>query len=85
MVTFDFVIKSELGIHARPAGLLIREVQKYRSAVTFSHDGKQAEGTRLFAIMKLAAREGDTLGVTVEGADEADASAAIKKTLELHF
>jgi phosphocarrier protein len=54
MTTFSYTITDELGIHARPAGILIREAQKYRSTVTFSHGEKKAEGDKLFAIMKLA-------------------------------
>ncbi|MDR1469116.1 MAG: HPr family phosphocarrier protein [Spirochaetaceae bacterium] len=82
MVRFDYVITDELGIHARPAGILIREVKNHRSAVTFSHGEKTAEGDKLFAIMKLGIKQGNTLGVTVEGGDEEAAAAAIKQTLE---
>jgi phosphocarrier protein len=82
MVMFEYVITDELGIHARPAGLLIREVKNHRSAVTFSHGERKAEGDKLFAIMKLGIKQGNTLGVAVEGPDEEEAAAAIKRTLE---
>jgi phosphocarrier protein len=85
MVTFDYVITDELGIHARPAGILIREVKKHKSSVVFSHGEKKAAGTRLFEIMKLAVKQGNTLGVTVEGADEQEASASIKQVLETNL
>jgi phosphocarrier protein len=85
MIQFDYVITDELGIHARPAGILIREVKNHRSAVTFSHGEKKAEGDKLFAIMKLGIKQGNTLGVTVEGPDEAEAAAAIKQTLETNL
>ncbi|MDR2662973.1 MAG: HPr family phosphocarrier protein [Treponema sp.] len=82
MITFSYVITDELGIHARPAGILIREAQKYRSAVTFSHGEKKAESNKVFAIMKLGIKQGNTLGVTVEGSDEREAADAIKQVLE---
>jgi phosphocarrier protein len=85
MVRFDYVITDELGIHARPAGILIREVKNHQSAVTFRHGEKKAEGGKLFAIMKLGIKQGDTLGVTVEGPDEEAAAAAIKQTLETNL
>jgi phosphocarrier protein len=85
MVTFDYIITDELGIHARPAGILIREVQKHKSRVTFLHGEKKAAGKNLFAIMKLSIKQGNTLGVAVEGADEQEAAAAIKKTLEINL
>jgi phosphocarrier protein len=85
MVTFHYIIKDELGIHARPAGILIREVKKFKSAVTFSHGEKKAEGGKLFEIMKLGIKQGNTLGVTVEGSDEKEAAAAIKQALETNL
>jgi len=85
MTKFEYIITDELGIHARPAGLLIREVKKYKSLVTFSHGEKTSEGNKVFGIMKLGIKQGDTLGVTVEGTDEEEAATAIKKTLETHL
>jgi phosphocarrier protein len=85
MVRFDYVITDELGIHARPAGILIREARNHQSAVTFSHGEKKADGDKLFAIMKLGIKQGDTLVVTVEGPDEEDAAATMKHTLEMNL
>ncbi|MDR2096949.1 MAG: HPr family phosphocarrier protein [Spirochaetaceae bacterium] len=85
MIKFEYVIKDELGIHARPAGILIREVKKHNCAVTFSHGEKKAKGDGVFAIMKLGIKQGNTLGVTVEGAGEEEAAAAIKQVLETNL
>lgn len=85
MVTFNYIIKDELGIHARPAGILIREVKKHNSTVTFSHGEKKASGDKLFEIMKLSIKHGNTLGVTVEGADEEEAAVTIKQALETNL
>ena len=38
MKTFDYTIKDELGIHARPAGLLVKEAKKFESACTITKD-----------------------------------------------
>jgi phosphocarrier protein len=85
MVAFDYIITDELGIHARPAGILIREVRKHVSSVIFSHGEKRAAGDKLFEIMKLSVKQGNRLGVTVEGDDEREAAAAIKETLETNL
>jgi phosphocarrier protein len=85
MITFDYVITDELGIHARPAGILIREVKKYKSAVVFSHGEKKADADKLFAVMKLGIKFGNTLEVAVEGDDEQQAAEAIKQTLETYL
>ncbi|MFW5668831.1 MAG: HPr family phosphocarrier protein, partial [Acetivibrio ethanolgignens] len=47
MVKFDYVIKDELGLHARPAGLLVKEVKNYKSKITMEKDGKAADASRL--------------------------------------
>lgn len=81
MVKFDYVIKDELGLHARPAGLLVKEAKNYKSKITFEKDGKSAEASRLIALMGLGAKCGNTLKITVEGEDEKTAAEALKKFL----
>ena len=68
MKQFSYVIKDEIGLHARPAGLLAKEAKKYQSTVTLSCKGKSA-----------AASNGDNVEVTVEGADEDTAVAELQK------
>jgi len=81
MVSFEYIINDELGIHARPAGILNREVKRFSSRVTFVNAGKEADGEKVFAIMKLGIKQGEPLGVRVEGEDEAEAAEAIKAAL----
>ena len=53
MKTFNYVIKDELGIHARPAGLLVKEAAKFQSAVKIAKDGKEVDAKRIFGVMGL--------------------------------
>lgn len=78
MKTFDYTIKDELGIHARPAGVLVKEAKKYQSAITITKDGKSAAATKLMAIMSLGVKCGNTVQVSVEGEDEDTAAEAMK-------
>ncbi len=78
MKTFDYCIKDEIGIHARPAGLLVKEAKKFTSKATLLKDGKSADLTKLMAIMSLGVKCGDTITVQVEGDDEEAASAALE-------
>ena len=78
MKKFEYVIKDEVGIHARPAGLLVKEAKKYESKITISKDGKSAEATKLMAIMGLGVKCGQTVEVSVEGADEDAAFEGVK-------
>lgn len=82
MKQFDYTIKDEIGIHARPAGLLVKEVKKYGSKVTITKDGKSADGTKLMAIMGLGVKCGQTITLTVEGSDEDAAYEALKTFFE---
>lgn len=82
MKQFDYTIKDEVGIHARPAGLLVKEVKKFGSKVTINKDGKTADGTKLMAIMGLGVKCGNTVTITVEGADEDTACDALRSFFE---
>ena len=39
MLSFSYTIKDEVGIHARPAGLLAKEAKKYESKIVIKKDG----------------------------------------------
>lgn len=85
MVKFDHVIQDELGLHARPAGLLVKEVKKYKSKVTIGKDGKTADASRLIAIMGLGAKSGNTLAVSVEGEDEEAAAKGLEDFMKANL
>ena len=78
MQKFSYVIKDELGIHARPAGLLVKEAKKYESAIQIVKGAKAVAATKLMAVMGLGVKCGDTVEVEVEGADEAAACEGMK-------
>lgn len=81
MKTFEYTIKDALGIHARPAGLLVKEIKKYESTVMIGKNGKTVEGRKLMALMGLGVKCGETVTVTAEGADEEAAAAALEAFL----
>ena len=81
-MTFEYVINDSLGIHARPAGLLVAEAKKYQSAVTLEAKGKKADAKRIFAVMSLGVKCGDTVVVSCEGADAEAACAGMKAVIE---
>ena len=82
MVTFKYVIKDELGIHARPAGLLVNEAGKLGSKITIEKGEKKGDAKKIFGLMGLGVKQNDEITVTVEGdTEEADAD-VIKTFLE---
>lgn len=79
MKTFTYEIKDEIGIHARPAGLLVKEAKNYTSKATLRKGDKAADLTKLMAIMSLGVKCGDVITVEVEGEDEETAAPALEE------
>lgn len=78
MKTFNYVITDEVGLHARPAGLLVKEAGKYTSDITIECKGKSADSKRIIAIMGLGVKKGDEVTVKIEGGDEEKAFTALE-------
>ena len=71
MKQFQYVITDPVGIHARPAGLLVKAAKALDSTVTVEKvGGKSSVATKLMAVMGLGVKGGDTVTVTVEGGNE---------------
>ena len=81
MKQFQYTIKDELGVHARPAGLLVKLAKQYTSAITIEKNGKTCDMRKLMALMGMGVKQGETVTVKVEGDDEEAAAAAIQKFL----
>lgn len=85
MQNFEYVIKDSLGIHARPAGMLVKLAGNYKSDIVFETRGRRANLKQIFDIMDLGARCRDTLEITVTGEDEDTAAAGVREFLEHHL
>ena len=82
MKTFTYIITDEIGIHARPAGLLVKEAKKYTSKIVLSANGRSAEATKLMAIMGLGVKNGQEVEIAIEGGDEEFAFEGMKLFME---
>lgn len=82
MLSFTYTITDEMGIHARPAGLLVKKVKELNSKVTIRRGEASAEGTRLMAIMAMGIKCKDEVSIEVEGGDEEASLAAMKAFFE---
>ncbi len=85
MREFKYVITDAEGIHARPAGELIKLLKDFQSAITITKDGKSADAKRIFGVMGLAAKQGQEITMTAEGPDEDAAIAAIETFLKANL
>ena len=79
MKQFTYTITDPVGIHARPAGLLVKAARAFSSAITLESGGKSAGATKLMALMSMGIKQGDAVTVTVEGEDEEQAAAAMEQ------
>ena len=85
MQTFMYTIKAPVGLHARHAGLLVKEASKYRSDITVSFGDKTADAKRILGLMGLGIKLGDVIKVTVEGEDEDIAALKLKSFIWQNF
>jgi len=74
MKQFTYTIKDELGLHARPAGLLVKKAGSFKSNIHILKDSKSADGKRILGIMGLGVKQNDQITITVEGEDEEEAA-----------
>ncbi len=79
MKEFKKVINDPVGLHARPAGLLVKQAAAFKSKVTVSGNGKSADGKKLIMLMGLGIKQGMEVTCWIEGEDEDMASEALQK------
>lgn len=85
MKEFNYTITDPQGIHARPAGILVKEAAKYESSITIEKDGKSGDAKRIFAVMGLGVKSGQTINVKVDGSDEEEAAKAVEEFLKTNL
>lgn len=86
MITFNYVIKDPVGIHARPAGLLVNAAKEFESAITIEKQGKKpADLKRLFQVMALGIKNGEEVILTFTGADEEEAYKKVSELLKTNL
>lgn len=79
MKSFNYTITDEVGIHARPAGMLVKEAKNFESKITLEAKGKSVDLTKLMMLMSLGIKKGEEVTIKAEGTDE---DAAIAKLEE---
>ena len=85
MRSFMYTIKAPVGLHARHAGLLVKQASLFESSVTVSRGEKRADGKRILGLMGLGVRQGDVIKIDVEGPDEDTAALRLKSFLWENF
>lgn len=78
MREFSYVIQDQEGIHARPAGELVKMAKTYASSISVIKDGKKVDAKKLFSLMGLGVKQGMEITVQADGEDEAAAAEALE-------
>ena len=85
MKEYKYVITDPEGIHARPAGELIKLLKEFESAITIEKAGKSADAKRIFGVMGLAVKKGQEITMRAEGADEGAAIQTLEAFLKANL
>lgn len=78
-------VQDAQGIHARPAGLLVKKLKEFSSVPTLAWGEKEIDPRKMFALMGLGIRCGDTITIRLEGIGEEDEAAELEAFLNEHF
>lgn len=82
MITFTHVVQDQLGIHARPAGMLVKLAKRYASTITLESGENAVNLRKLMALMGMCVKCGDTVTVRVSGDDEEQAAKEVQAFFE---
>ena len=85
MIKREITIVNELGIHARPAGMIANTSSRFVCDIKLVKDGMEVNAKSIMGIMTLAAGKGCIIEVTAKGKDEGDAVKAIEDLFTRKF
>ena len=78
-------IRNKRGLHARASAKFVTLASGFDAVVTVAKDGACVTGTSIMGLMMLAAAPGDTVEVSAQGVQAAEALAALVRLIESKF
>jgi phosphocarrier protein len=85
MKEVSVTIVNRLGMHARPAALVVKTADRYRSQIWIRKDDLEVNGKSIMGVMMLAAEPGSSLHIRAQGPDEAEALEALARLVADKF
>lgn len=82
MKSIIYKVTTTNGIHARPASLLVKEINKFKCKSVIKKGEKTVNAKEILAVMSLGIKQGDTITITFYGEDEEEALEAVEKFLK---
>lgn len=81
MQNFTFTVKDPNGFHARPVGMLVNRAKTFPCIICVQKENVSVEATKMFGLLNLGIKKGDTIIITTDGEQEVEAAAALKDFL----
>ena len=79
------LVRRKAGLHARPAALLVKTANKFKSDILVSKDDREVNAKSILSILTLEAKQGAVITVRASGEDEKMAVKAIQELVETNF
>lgn len=83
--TKKLTVKNPMGLHTRPATMIVRLLQRVKSDVTFHYNGESVNAKSILSLLILAARENARITVTAEGDDASEVLELLESAFENRF
>ncbi|MBP1753943.1 MAG: Phosphotransferase System HPr (HPr) Family [Firmicutes bacterium] len=74
MKEIRYIVTDEIGLHARPAGLLVKTVTGFDSNITIKKGTMESNAKSIIGVMALGVKNGEEVTFIIDGSDEAEAS-----------
>ena len=78
-------VKNPLGLHTRPAAVIVKMLQPLKSSVYFTYKNETINARSIMSILMLAARKNSQIVITIEGEDADSAMRLIVRAFEEQF
>ncbi len=85
MLRKEFTIENEVGLHARPASVLVQTANRFVSTITIKHDGEKANAKSIINVLSLGVEKGTKITIEIDGEDEKEAMGAITSLIKNNF
>ena len=82
MTEFTYTITDPQGVHARQAGIFVKEAATYPCTITIGKDGKDVDAKRILGVMSLGVKQGEEVVVKCDGDQEAEAAEKLEAFLK---
>lgn len=81
----DLVVQNKMGIHARPAAMIVRVTNRFKADVLVEKDDEQVNGKSIMGLMMLAAGKGSKVRFVATGEDASQMLIELEQLFDRRF